>query len=515
MPNPSEPGRRPRRFPLIILAPVLAVVALVAWGLGSPAGSSPDDDFHLASIWCGGASLSPTCSEGDEADERTVPTDLLVDAVCYAREGDVSADCQGDDFGHDPTQVTSTDRVNAGGLYPPVFYFVTSVFAGPDIQISVVAIRVFTAAFFVGWLVILWFLLPATRRISLVGALVVTTVPLGMSIIPSTNPSGWALLSAALLWLSLVEYFDATGRRKVALGAFALVTAVIGAGSRSDSAVYAVIAVVVAVLLTMRRDRAYLLSALLGVAVMAIALAFYLGANQSDVASTGFSGEGATPSEEGFLSLFAANTILVPGLWSGIFGLQGWQLGWLDTPMPAITSLGAFAVFAASLLLGLRTGSWRKWLALGTVGMAMWLIPVTILALSHSYVGAYVQPRYILPLIAMFSGIALTGITPQLTLARAQRVALIVVLSLANAFGLAAYMRRYISGAGDGGLNLDAGIEWWWPGLGLTPMVVLAIGSLAFSGMLVILDRWLLGVRANSVASEPAGALTPSERRSG
>lgn len=471
------------------LAPILALLALLSWGFSSPVGSSPDDDFHLASIWCGGASLSHTCASGSEPQERTVPTDLLITAVCFAYSANTSGACQGHDFGMDPGKVSTSDRVNASGLYPPVFYFVMSVFAGPNVDVSVLAIRIFNSLLFVGTITLLWLLLPLRRRLSLVVAVVVTSVPLAMSIIPSTNPSSWAILSAATLWISLVGYFESSGRRKVALGVFAAIVALMGAGARSDAAVYTGLAVVVAIIMTARLDRRYLMSALLGVAIIALAAFFYLSGSQSSIASTGFSGEGAHPSKLGVLALFGTNTLLVPGLWSGIFGLGGWQLGWLDTPVPAVAGIAALLVFSGALFLGLSVGSRRKWLALALVLLAMWLIPVTILVLSRSVVGAYVQPRYVLPLIIMFAGIALSDLAPRISLSRAQRILVVAALSLANALALEGYLRRYTVGVEHGGLNLDAGVHWWWPGFDVPPMAVLVIGSLAFAGMLVVFDR--------------------------
>ena len=45
--------RVPSRLILGIAAPVALFVALGSWVLASPVGSSPDDDYHMASIWCG------------------------------------------------------------------------------------------------------------------------------------------------------------------------------------------------------------------------------------------------------------------------------------------------------------------------------------------------------------------------------------------------------------------------------------------------------------------------------
>ena len=46
------------KFKVIQLVPLLAILALACWALASPVGSSPDDNFHLASIWCAGGNES-------------------------------------------------------------------------------------------------------------------------------------------------------------------------------------------------------------------------------------------------------------------------------------------------------------------------------------------------------------------------------------------------------------------------------------------------------------------------
>ena len=70
-------ARGRRRFPVLILAPVFALIALIAWSLASPIGASPDDDFHLASIWCADAADTAACTAGPTAAERYVPQAVL------------------------------------------------------------------------------------------------------------------------------------------------------------------------------------------------------------------------------------------------------------------------------------------------------------------------------------------------------------------------------------------------------------------------------------------------------
>jgi len=64
MTEPALTGIRrfTRRFRWIYLAPVLMVLALSAWAFASPIGASPDDDYHLASIWCANESRTDLCA---------------------------------------------------------------------------------------------------------------------------------------------------------------------------------------------------------------------------------------------------------------------------------------------------------------------------------------------------------------------------------------------------------------------------------------------------------------------
>ena len=87
--------------------PVLALVAILSWGFASSVGSSPDDDFHLSSIWCGQGERD-ICGDAANEGERSLYRDLMIDAVCNAFNAEASASCQGEDFGQNPDDVVET-----------------------------------------------------------------------------------------------------------------------------------------------------------------------------------------------------------------------------------------------------------------------------------------------------------------------------------------------------------------------------------------------------------------------
>lgn len=468
---------------------MLAAVSLFAWGLSSPVASSPDDDFHLASIWCAAGDREAICAAGEESNEREVPKDLVVDSVCFAYQPTTSGACQGADFGDKPDETVVTPRGNFDGLYPPVYYAVASVFVGGDIESSVLVVRFMNAIIYVGLVAATWLLLPLHRRPALLVAAALSLVPLGMFIVPSTNPSGWAVLSATVLALSLIGFLETTSRQRVGLGVIAVLAALIGAGARADAAVYNGIAIVIAVILTVRAKRAALLPLIVVFLLAVGSVIFYLSTRQSEATS-----EGLAPRGElgvGVVGLALVNLVNIPNLWVGAFG--HWGLGWLDTALPASVWVGTFTVFAIVAAVGMRGADGRRILSLVLLALALWIIPTVILVQTGAQVGGYVQPRYIYPLIIMFGVIALLRpVGDPLRFTRIQAAFGVVVLSAANSLALHTNLRRYVVGMDSGGINLDNGIEWWWAAAP-SPMTVWILGSLSFGIVLAAIALPLTG----------------------
>ena len=204
----KTPSPRTLNRVVAVCVPILLFLTLVAWAYASTVGSSPDDDFHLASIWCGLGLREGLCEDSGDPATRLVP-DALLDADCYAHRPEISGACW------DPAVegLDETSRVNTGPTYPPLFYAVMSVFAGPDIQTSVLLMRIANAALAVGLLTATYFALPRFLRPAVLVPTLVAVVPLGLFVMASTNPSSWALVSAAMVWVCLYGALRTTGRQ--------------------------------------------------------------------------------------------------------------------------------------------------------------------------------------------------------------------------------------------------------------------------------------------------------------
>jgi hypothetical protein len=497
----------------IILIPLLALTALVAWGFASPVGASPDDDYHLASTWCGSGSVTDMCKPGADDDERRVSVDIERSAVCYAFNAEQSAGCQGAGFGDDLSErLASTDRGNFDGSYPPVFYFVMSAFAGDDLQTSALSMRIANSVLFVALVTGLFLLLPAARRATLLASIAISIVPLGIFLIPSNNPSSWAILSAGTLWIALIGYFETTGVRRVTLAGVALLSTIIGAGARADSAIYAVLAIGAVLIIKFRPSRRFLLAALVPLALIVPAVLIFFTSRQSSAATSGLDPNFVRPDYSQF-QLVVDNLVQVPSLWFGVFGTAGFRtsgLGWLDTVMPAVVSFAALGAFVALVTLGFAAPSRRKTLAALYAFALLVLIPWAILYQSHTVVGDGVQPRYLIPLVVLFAGIALLHPSGrEIRITRGQLFAVTAALAVANAVALHYNIRRYVTGTDVSGGNLDSRIEWWWS-IPVSPMGMWAIGSVSFAVMI----GWLAVVWASraSRAVEPLALADHAER---
>jgi hypothetical protein len=473
---------------------VLGVVSLGAWAMSSPSGSEPDSDFHLASIWCTTAEPGSPCDLEERRNRKMVPT-ALIEARCFSQDQNASAACQ-------PLMTTADDRetmtnrlniVESKANYPSGFFLAYNTFAGSNVDTSVFSMRLIGATLFVGLNVLLWWFLPTRLKNPLAWAWMGTLVPLGMFIIPSTNPSSWSIIGVGSAWLALLGYLEDTGWRKWLLGGMFLVFVLLAVASRTDATLFAVATAGLALFVTDAPFRE-LVKRLWIPAVGAVLAAGWLFFQRG---ALGVLTEGIGEDGEAFdWRLLWHNFIEVPGLWMGAFGIWPWgSLGWLDTPMPQLVAFLSFGVFIALLGVGITGSTWRVRAVTLVILAMMWVYPLFILQQAGFLVGAGFQSRYGLPLLVVLLGVAVLRPegAPGLIEKASQRMWMAGALSVANSIALHQNLRRYVTGLDERGFNLELGREWWWFGLresAIGPMSVWLVGSLAFFAVAWIVIVW-------------------------
>jgi hypothetical protein len=488
----TERRTRILRIVAYCLAPIALLVTLLSWSASSPVASSADEDFHLTSAWCGLGLRDGLCEAGSDDDHRRVPLQLVAANQCFNHLPEQAASCPAT-----PSSVlTDTDRGNFAGIYPPVFYAAMGVFASQDISVSVLVMRAFNSLLYVVMMSTLFFLLPRARRGLMVWASLVTLVPFGVFLIASINPSGWGVLSASTLWLAMLGYFEAETRgRRFGLAALALVVTVIGAGSRSDSAAYAVVAIVLVGVLKAERTRAFMRRAVFPLVLVAIAGVSYLTSGQTkavNLVGEKISGpEGSVP--ESWADLFLNNLIRLPDLWAGAFGAPvGGRSLWLGTAAPGLVWFPVMLAFGGVVFLGLRRLNLRKGLGMAMIIGLLGLLPMLWLMRDHILVGQQVQSRYLYPLLIILAGVSLLGFhTASAGLGRVHMLIVASSVFLGNLTIQWFTIRRFTTGLDFFSPNLDKNVEWWW-GLPIGPMPLWIIGSIAFAVVcaLAVLYAW-------------------------
>lgn len=455
-----------------------------AWALSSPVGSSPDDGYHLSSIWCVGATDdSRECRklpEPEEGADQTyrVPA-LVAGSPCFAFDPTASAACQEDLRG----KRVETTGVNSGD-YPGGFYSVMHLFVGESVVKSVVMMRMVNVLIAALLLTAIGLACGPGARRMMVYAVTVTLVPLGWFIIGSVNPSGWAIVGVTAWGFALNGLFTApTRRRRAALAALGLFAALLAMSARGDAAVYAVVTGVAVCILNWRALWARKWLAAIPAIVFAVAAFVTLTAAQ--VGSVA----GADAETDRKASEVLTNVFLEwPALISGAFGYS-FGLGWLDTTVPALTAYPVAMVVGFVFLSGFAQGRWSKVLACLAIGVPLLAVPLLTYYRLRMVVGETIQPRYVLPLVPILVGVALAGRAPgtSVRLTRAQGAVISGALTLATAAALYANIRRYVTGV-DGTQLVDK-LEWWWP-WAPSPYVVVAIGAAGFA--LLSSPMWLL-----------------------
>ncbi|HTL40624.1 MAG TPA: DUF2142 domain-containing protein, partial [Pseudolysinimonas sp.] len=412
----------------------------------------------------------------------------LVDINCFTGDTERSAACQDGLWASDTR--TDTDRGNWRRQYPPVYYAVNGLLAGADVQTSALMMRLFAIVLFLGLTISIYVLQAPRRRPALLWTWLLSTLPLGLSLFGSNNPSTWAFTGVGSAFFALLGWYEATGRRRVALGALFAVSVMIAAGSRGDAAIFVGLAIAAVMVLKIARTRSFLLRSILPVVMGLIALLFFLSARQVSSGIGGFSGgsNGGAGEISGGLegaALLLYNLVNVPFIWTGVLGT--WGLGWLDVSLPWVVPLGVVAVFAVVCFTALATKERRVvFVALGVFAV-LWALPVYVLQQGGDVVGEQVQPRYLLPLIVLLAAVLM--LTPEgriLRLTRLQAVLIAATLTGAHLIALHFTIRRYVTGIDGASPNLDAGAEWWWNGVP-GPTAVWLIGAAAYGALMFLL----------------------------
>ncbi len=476
----SVTATRPRPMRLLVAA-LVAVCALVtgwAWAVASPLGSSPDEEYHLASIWCPPPVESSGCEVSRDAQQRLtvdVPEAIAPDAICWRNNLDASAGCAN---GMSEEVLAPSWRVDQG-QYPGGMYKVLHLLVGEDVHASVLAARMAGGVLAVLLGIAVVAVGDRSVRRQLACMVLGAYVPMGVYLVASVNPSGWSLLGVSTVFLAMQSLLRAVGRRHVvASAALVAVGVLVALCARGDAGPMVAVAAVASALIGVDRVRRRPLLLLAPLAVCAAGAYALVGSLQVTNAQQAGAAEGVSTVGRTAQRVFLDNLADLPGLVTGAYGSS--QLGQLDAPLPSLVHVPALLAAGGICLAGMRQLSLGKVAAIGMTLAAVCAIPMYMLQTSLLRVGEVVQPRYVLPLLPVLVGccVAPTG-SRVLSLTRGQALAVWGAVTVAHATALLFLFRRFATGL-DGAMLPRTKIEWQWPGAPV-PATSWLLGSLAFA----------------------------------
>jgi len=505
----------------IALGSLAAIGALTAWLYASPPGSSPDDGYHLGSIWCGRGFADDRCVEapGRGSGSAAFVPAVLPQLTCVAGDGRRSAACQNDIYARFDGQLALSDT-NLLGVRATLYYRTANLLVSDDIPSAIARIRVMNASLallLVG--LTAWLAAPDLRRAILLSWLV-TSLPLGLFIVTSLNSGAWGFVGLGTMWANALTALRPGERwRRLVAFTLSLAGAMLGLGARTEASAHvAVIAVALVILwstdIRTRRlgplgrpsPRQLVVLAVTAIAAVGsgILLLRFSALPLLISASSGFERGWIRLVERGISNPVATLAVETPQLWTGALGT--WSLGWLDTNMPSTVSVSATVTFVTLAAFGLSGASLGRVASASVVFAGLLALPVLSLLAVGLVVLEELQPRHYAPLLYVLLGIALLrspGQTP-LLIGRGMRAVLAGALTIGHSVALIVNIRRYTSGLTEF-LYIDANREvgWWWGGLAPSPELVWIVGSTGY-GVLAFLLLGLLVQQPNQSSRSPA-----------
>lgn len=445
------------------LIPLSFFLMCAGWAVASPTGSSPDDDYHLSSIWCTRDGAPGVCEPGSSPTTRAVPSTVVDASACYRFRLGPSAACVD---AQEPATPTETDRVNqVQQLYPGGFYSALGPLVGTDVGQSVLLMRLANAALASVLMAAVLLLAPAAIASAATVAIVATYIPLGLFVTGSTNPSSWAVNGLIAVWalgLAWLRAPQVTRGRGLALTLALIASAVITMASRVDANAYLVLTVIVIV--TLNGWRALLADrskALVMLGLVAAAVAVYVTTSSLAVAGVGFGGGGSPlGSADAGMGLLLTNVVHLPVLLQGMVG--GWALGWNDAAMPPAVFVSGVFVLGMLALRGLQVASPRVAVATALCALGLIGVPLLFLQIQQLGVGELVQPRYLLPLLTIAIATVSLGADDGTPAPMRPLVAGVIALITFATATVAHWtlLHRYVAGTDQPLIALDLDLQW-------------------------------------------------------
>jgi len=454
------------------------------WAVISPIGSAPDDDYHLTSIWCVNG-VNNSCNSSDIPGAVLAPRVFVSWPPCFVRWpiSSKSAKCTEEGL---PNQLIATFKHNGNGTYPNLFYKTMNLFAGDNYYNSIIAMRLFNLTFASVMLFLALVSAKTNLTKSALGAWGLVLIPHGIFLIVSTNPHSWTITALSFFWVfiqTVVDSKEKFSRKNLIPYLGILICLITALGSRKDSPFYLLVTLLILFLVNTEtrmfkvlsyKIKSFIFGTLIIIGGLFIYLASKLTEANLDFSFPSKDVKSKTP--DAFFELLLS----IPSAVFSLFGSQepfydqysgklltsfSYGLSWSDFYLPSFSSNILLVVFLIIVTLNMRLASIQKILSLIT----LFLIYICIILITKGSYGNTIegyntiqfQPRYFIPLLLIFTGIALYHKPAvQSEMSKATLIVLSFFAATSYSVNWLSVFSRFTSGANVPYTDLDYPTEW-------------------------------------------------------
>lgn len=491
-------------------------IALLAWAFSSPVGASPDEDFHQINIYCSGASIDTKCKAGGERYGH-----------CYSMRPSVPADCGN----YSNLSFPKSNDINSN-QYPPVYYETMNWLVSDTVGRTTIYVRIANTTIAMFFLFFSVYFSHARLKITVLVSWVIASMPLGLYMIASINPTAWILISISSLWgplwtfLNFKQYKYKSIRNLIshyklsellffiARILFILLCFFLGFGSRNEAILWIPLTIFILIIANIISEKdsffikifskkILILSVVLLIFIFILFYTKILKFQQFNVFYEFFYKIFLSDLNFFRWELVQETFNVVLGI-TGLSGVPTSGLGTHDVPIPGMAIVFIFYSLSACFLLGFSEVNNRKLKIIYLITLIMIFI-IIMLVIQRG--GDYLQSRYILPMLYVYLGILLLPTNSNIYGNTQQWISIFFSLTIANSISLLSTSLRFIYGviyqktryplnqnAEDINPNrlYTADIPGWWLlDYPFNPFIIWLIGSFSFGLSMFFLLKWI------------------------
>jgi len=472
-----------------LLVFVLLFLALSAWAIATNIGSSPDEGYLIASIYCVPNQTLRLCKPDPDPSrpEHVLISRGLIDENCYGIEPQMETDLRL--YKRVCSQQVSTTQFNTR-LYPKMYLSFAAQFITESKHLSIVIIRLLNSFLF-AFLIFFILILSQKSMLDPILTWLAVAVPLAFFTIASINTSSWSVISGSVLSLIAMLAINSYQNTKNLVRYIPLlfVSILLGISSRLDTK-YSLFLIVTVAIMTKFKTKSYkptsLFIRLIPIGILLTFLFFFIQKKQIVSVLKLFE----EISSERLLNAshsFIYNVVELPYFFAGFFG--GWGLGNFDIKLSDSVTYFSMISFTCLMAFSFKHSPRRVKMVLTLTTLIFLAITLMAHLFLGKLVGSVIQPRYFLPLFLGIVIIAAANKTERYPNSLVITVAILATTS--NSIALRDTIRRYTTGQDVLiSKSLNNPIEWWWQ-FGPQPETVWLTGTLAFAALwaLLIYDR--------------------------